>query len=454
MTLPKEGNKGSPPASKFPANPPKAKSGPAAPPPPPHRGAAHHFFPYVPAGTPNLPPGYEGHQEPPRGAAGGPGPYTTAQYEKARAGMTIPPPPYRPPPPVGRSSTNSSTGSPPSSGPAAPHVNHGRDQPPHVHYPPMPPPPHQERPKNGAYPPPPFREEHRPPHWPPRFSQGPGYPGSSQPYDVHQPPPGPYRFSDLSLRREAVSKLSSTAAAYHAVSSSNHLNAPNMLGEALEGREGATSPSQIESSHREEVTTMGCTCKKTKCLKLYCQCFAVKIYCGANCRCFTCHNTVKYEAERKDAIRMILLRNPSAFDTKFQKDKQTVVQDRLLAHKLGCKCRKSACMKKYCECYAGNVRCSANCRCVGCKNMPRGGLGSGGPGAGPNMVPSSSPVRVTGPVPVTSAEDGSPTGKRSEPWMMNAAHNLVSQLKKKKERTNMYRCNHSKYIHSFFSRPF
>jgi Tesmin/TSO1-like CXC domain, cysteine-rich domain len=40
---------------------------------------------------------------------------------------------------------------------------------------------------------------------------------------------------------------------------------------------GATSPSQISSAHRDEVSNMGCTCKKTKCLKLYCQCFAVKV---------------------------------------------------------------------------------------------------------------------------------------------------------------------------------
>ena len=201
----------------------------------------------------------------------------------------------------------------------------------------------------------------------------------------------------------------------------------------MDGREGATSPSQIESSHREEVTTMGCTCKKTKCLKLYCQCFAVKIYCGTNCRCLICHNTIKYEKERKDAIRAILMRNPAAFDTKFKKDKQTIVPDRVLAHKLGCKCRKSNCMKKYCECYAGNVKCSANCRCVGCKNMPRGGLGPSAPGsnAGANMVPSSSNVRAIGQASVpTNNEDGSPPGgKRSEPWMMNAAHNLVSERK-------------------------
>jgi hypothetical protein len=130
----------------------------------------------------------------------------------------------------------------------------------------------------------------------------------------------------------------------------------------VEGRDGATSPSQIESNRRDDVTNMGCTCKKSKCLKLYCVCFGASVMCGVNCRCLICHNTPNHEQARKDAIRCILARNPSAFDTKFKKTAEANARaaslasanasnangtnNRSLAHKLGCKCRKSFCTKK------------------------------------------------------------------------------------------------------------
>ena len=125
----------------------------------------------------------------------------------------------------------------------------------------------------------------------------------------------------------------------------------------VDGRIGATSPSQIETTHRDEVQNMGCTCKKTRCLKLYCQCFGAKLTCGSNCRCLTCYNTDAHDDVRREAMQNIILRNPGAFDTKFKKsgaNATTVTaaasegnaSTRILAHKLGCKCRKSSCMKK------------------------------------------------------------------------------------------------------------
>lgn len=135
--------------------------------------------------------------------------------------------------------------------------------------------------------------------------------------------------------------------------------------------EDDTSRSNDENSSSEKddaSLNLGCTCKKSKCLKLYCQCFASKSICVATCRCLSCKNLPKYDLERKEAIHSILMRNPNAFETKFKASTEGTLSE--VTHKLGCKCRKSACLKKYCECYNADAKCSKNCRCVGCQNMP------------------------------------------------------------------------------------
>jgi hypothetical protein len=60
-----------------------------------------------------------------------------------------------------------------------------------------------------------------------------------------------------------------------------------------------------------------CNCKNSRCLKLYCECFASGRYCHA-CNCVACCNNQENETFRQAAVETILDRNPNAFRPKIQ----------------------------------------------------------------------------------------------------------------------------------------
>ena len=100
-----------------------------------------------------------------------------------------------------------------------------------------------------------------------------------------------------------------------------------------------------------------CNCKNSGCLKRYCECFSKMKFCDVNCQCKNCLNNIKNEKERNEAIRIYLIKSPISFK-KMNMDLNSVT----------CNCKKSNCLKNYCECYQFGLKCTYNCGCVDCKN--------------------------------------------------------------------------------------
>ncbi|OMJ86539.1 hypothetical protein SteCoe_11961 [Stentor coeruleus] len=112
--------------------------------------------------------------------------------------------------------------------------------------------------------------------------------------------------------------------------------------------------------------TRVCNCKYSKCLKLYCECFAAGEYC-IDCNCNNCCNKPEEEDLRLKKIKAILERDPQAFRPKIPVDPETF-KSKAAPHFKGCNCKRTKCVKKYCECYNAGIPCGINCKCSHCKN--------------------------------------------------------------------------------------
>ena len=124
------------------------------------------------------------------------------------------------------------------------------------------------------------------------------------------------------------------------------------------------SPQAKATSSQTKEQRLSCNCKKSKCLKLYCECFHALKYCS-ECNCYDCENRPENDEAREAVIAAIKERNPDAFDSKMKSDASGVKQ-----HNNGCHCKRSACLKKYCECFSLAIPCSIKCRCLRCQNTP------------------------------------------------------------------------------------
>uniref|UniRef100_A0A8D2A1D6 Protein lin-54 homolog n=1 Tax=Sus scrofa TaxID=9823 RepID=A0A8D2A1D6_PIG len=178
------------------------------------------------------------------------------------------------------------------------------------------------------------------------------------PGTVLAPAPGTGNVGYAVLPAQYVTQLQQSSYVSIA-SSSNFTGTPAIQSQARLPFNGII-PSESASRPRKP-----CNCTKSLCLKLYCDCFANGEFCN-NCNCTNCYNNLEHENERQKAIKACLDRNPEAFKPKIGKGKEGESDRR---HSKGCNCKRSGCLKNYCECYEAKIMCSSICKCIGCKNF-------------------------------------------------------------------------------------
>ena len=179
---------------------------------------------------------------------------------------------------------------------------------------------------------------------------------------------------------------------------------------------------RLRAAPAGNVETRQCNCKRSQCLKLYCVCFAAGEFGGAACACrkrcsprtpldfgpraggvcapgvcscTNCFNTASDDGAVQAARAVVLAKNPLAFQAKVRcfaqhrgcclsvaaklpprpralhRHPSCWVQVTAKAgHKKGCRCKRSKCLRRYCECFSGGARCNPDvCACEGCRNM-------------------------------------------------------------------------------------
>lgn len=138
--------------------------------------------------------------------------------------------------------------------------------------------------------------------------------------------------------------------------------------------------SYIKNELGEQNNKIHCTCKKTRCVKKYCECYSNKIFCY-NCKCENCENKPNFI---NDNIKDNNTINKKETEEEINEDKynnstnnkqisETInddINDNNSKKLIICTCSKSGCNKNYCECFKAKVKCNNKCRCIKCLNKP------------------------------------------------------------------------------------
>lgn len=131
-------------------------------------------------------------------------------------------------------------------------------------------------------------------------------------------------------------------------------------------------PTKTEDNNRDKQSSQRkkCNCQKSKCLKLYCECFYSGNFCQ-DCNCDCCQNKSEFEAERKKASERIAAKNPIGYNRRIAHINEKENLPKKSQPEIRCNCTRSNCQKKYCECYKIGGKCGPLCTCVNCTNAKK-----------------------------------------------------------------------------------
>ena len=133
----------------------------------------------------------------------------------------------------------------------------------------------------------------------------------------------------------------------------------------------------IKNESGEQNNKIHCTCKKTKCIKKYCECYSNGVFCY-NCKCENCENKPFYmdnNIKNSNNINININKKEEEEINENKNSKQSIDNnmdnnDNNIKKLIICTCSKSGCNKNYCECFKAKVKCNNKCRCIKCLNKP------------------------------------------------------------------------------------
>lgn len=108
--------------------------------------------------------------------------------------------------------------------------------------------------------------------------------------------------------------------------------------------------------------SLRCACAKSRCLRLHCSCFVKGRLCGSECQCLGCLNNVNHEQERSFVMHYTAKIRSDVFQPMFVQ----LGDERFVINKRGCKCSRSKCQNRHCECFKNGVPCGPKCVCTDC----------------------------------------------------------------------------------------